>query len=79
MRMEMCDGADKEVWKDKKSEGDGAAVFKHTAQTNSVLFYAASDAFHLFGAHLQKISSGKWRAWICLPGTRWDCVITVGS
>lgn len=26
-----------------------------------------------------EISSGKWRAWICLPGTRWDCVITVGS
>lgn len=26
-----------------------------------------------------EISSGKWRAWVCLPGTRWDCVIIVGS
>lgn len=30
----------------------------------SELLCAALDTFHLFGAHLWKISSGKWRAWI---------------
>lgn len=35
----------------------------------SELFHAAFDTFHLFGAHLWKISSGKWRAWILFA---WD-------
>lgn len=54
-------------------------LYTHTSDKLSVLFCAASDAFHLFRARRQKSVLGKWRAWICLPGTRWDCVIIVGS
>lgn len=32
-----------------------------------------------FWSTSSETSSGKWRTWICLSGTRWDCVIIVGS
>lgn len=57
MCMKMCDGADKEVWKYKKSEGDGASVFKHTAQTNSLRFSMLHQTHFIFLEHISRKSA----------------------
>lgn len=45
------------------------SLYARSSDKLSELLCVAFNTFHLFGAHLWKISSGKWRAWILFA---WD-------
>ena len=65
----------RERTKSKKSESWGVSLYVHTSEK----VCAASHAFYLFEAHLQKSVLGNGEPGFVLPGTRWDCVIIVHS
>lgn len=78
-RMKMLRAA-KQVRNNKRSEADGAVLFICEAQTNSQSFSMLHPTHFIFLEHISgKSALGNGEPGFCLPGTRWDCVITVGS
>lgn len=72
--------AAKQVQNNKRSEADGAVLFICAAQTNSQSFSMLHPTHFIFLEHISgKSVLGNGEPGFCLPGTRWDCVITVGS
>lgn len=75
----MLRAAEEEVWNYKRSEADADVLFIHAAQTNSLSFSMLHSTHFIFLEHISgKSVLGNGEPGFYLPGTRWDCVITVG-
>lgn len=50
----MSERADKKLWNNRKSEGDGASLFMHTLQTNSLCFSVLHQTYFIFLEHISR-------------------------